>query len=199
MKPQYLLMKLNGRENMRKKALRKDFYMEIRKSWGRFLSLFFIVAIGVAFFSGIRSAEPDMRLSGDAYFDNKNLMDIQVLSTIGLTEADVDALEDVDGVEAAEGGYSLDALCKEGDSEKVVHIFSMQPTMNQVTVEEGRMPESPDECLVDADFLETSEYKIGDKITLKSGSDTEITEQLKSDTFTIVGSASSPFYISFLC
>ena len=54
---------------MRKKALRKDFYMEIRKSFGRFLSIFFIVAIGTAFFSGIRAAEPDMRLSGDAYFD----------------------------------------------------------------------------------------------------------------------------------
>ena len=65
---------------MRKKALRKDFYMEIRKSFGRFLSIFFIVAIGTAFFSGIRAAEPDMRLSGDAYFDQSKLMDLQAVS-----------------------------------------------------------------------------------------------------------------------
>lgn len=54
-----------------KKALRKNFYMEIRHSLGRFLSIFFIVAIGCAFFSGIRASEPDMRYSGDAYFDEK--------------------------------------------------------------------------------------------------------------------------------
>ena len=72
-----------------KKALRKNFYMEIRHSLGRFLSIFFIVAIGCAFFSGIRASEPDMRYSGDAYFDEKNLMDIQVMSTMGLTEDDL--------------------------------------------------------------------------------------------------------------
>ena len=63
---------------MKKRALRKDFYMEIRKSLGRFLSIFFIVALGVSFFSGIRASEPDMRISGDAYFDEKNLMDIKI-------------------------------------------------------------------------------------------------------------------------
>ena len=72
---------------MRKKALRKDFYMEIRKSFGRFLSIFFIVAIGTAFFSGIRAAEPDMRLSGDVYFDQSKLMDLQVISTRKRTSA----------------------------------------------------------------------------------------------------------------
>ena len=94
---------------MGKKALRKDFYMEIRRSLGRFLSIFFIVAIGVAFFSWIRSSELDMRFSGDAYFDKKNLMDIEVISTMGLTDDDVSAIEAVDGIEKAEGGYSVDA------------------------------------------------------------------------------------------
>ena len=74
---------------MKKRALRKDFYMEIRRSLGRFLSIFFIVAIGCAFFSGIRASEPDMRYSGDAYFDNKNMMDLRIISTMGLTEDDV--------------------------------------------------------------------------------------------------------------
>ena len=79
--------------NMKKRALRKDFYMEIRKSLGRFLSIFFIVALGVSFFSGIRASEPDMRISGDTYFDEKNLMDIKVVGTMGLTKEDVTAIE----------------------------------------------------------------------------------------------------------
>ena len=113
---------------MKKKALRKDFYMEIRRSLGRFLSIFFIVAIGCAFFSGIRASEPDMRYSGDEYFDNKNMMDIQVISTMGLTEEDVSAIEAVDGIEYAEGGYSSDLLCTDGANQIVVHVMAILPT-----------------------------------------------------------------------
>ncbi len=182
---------------MSKKALRKDFYMEIRRSMGRFLSIFFIVAIGVAFFSGIRSAEPDMRLSGDAYFDEKNLMDIKVVSTLGLTKEDVKALEEVKGIQKAEPGYSVDALCSVNDSKKVVHITSILPSMNEITVEEGRLPKAADECLVDVDFITSSQYKVGDKITFTSGTEDDIKDTLKTDTYTIVGTASSPCYISF--
>lgn len=171
--------------------------MEIRNSLGRFLSIFFIVAIGVAFFSGIRSTDPDMLYSGDAYFDEKNLMDIQVVGTLGLTEEDEEALAAVDGIEKVEGGYSTDAVCLANDSQKVVHIMSILPTMNVMTVEEGRMPETEDECVLDADFLPESGYDIGDEITFSSGTEDEITDTLVTDTFTIVGTVSSPCYISF--
>lgn len=182
---------------MKKKALRKDFYTEIRKSMGRFLSIFFIVAIGCAFFAGIRSSEPDMRYSGDAYFDRKNLMDLQVISTMGLTDEDVEAIEKLDGIEKAEAGYSVDALCTEGDNQIVMHVMSLLPSMNQVQVENGRLPEKSDECVVDADFLSKSTLKIGDRVTLSSGTDKPVTDSLKEDTFTIVGSVSSPCYIGF--
>ena len=182
---------------MKKKALRKDFYMEIRRSIGRFMSIFFIVAIGCAFFSGIRASEPDMRYSGDAYFDNRNMMDIEVISTLGLTDDDLQAIEDVDGIEAAEGGYSVDVLSSEGDNQIAVHVMSLLPSMNQVQLEDGRLPEAEDECAVDVDYLNESSLKIGDKITLSSGSDDEVTDTLKTDTFTITGAVSSPNYISF--
>lgn len=182
---------------MKKKALRKDFYMEIRRSIGRFLSIFFIVAIGCAFFSGIRSSEPDMRYSGDAYFDKKNLMDIQIISTMGLTEEDLQAVENVAGIEKAEGGYSADVLCTEGDNKIAVHVMSMLPSMNEVQLEDGRLPEKEDECAVDVDYLKEGKLKLGDTITFFSGSDDEITDTLKTDTFTIVGAVSSPCYISF--
>ena len=180
-----------------KKALRKNFYMEIRHSLGRFLSIFFIVAIGCAFFSGIRASEPDMRYSGDTYFDEKNLMDIQVMSTMGLTEDDLDAIRAVDGVLDAEGSYATDVLCTIRGNQVAVHVMALQDKMNQVQLEDGRLPEKENECVIDADYLDGKNLKIGDKITLSSGTSDSLEDTLKTDTFTIVGTVSSPEYIAF--
>lgn len=178
---------------MNKKAMRKDFYMEIRRSLGRFLSIFFIVALGVAFFSGIRSAQPDMLLTGDSYFDGSNLMDLKVVSTFGLTEDDIEAIRNVKGVERAEGGYSLDVLSKGEDNQEVLHLMSVIPEMNTAAVTKGRMPVKAGECLADNE----SDYQVGDVIKLESGTDTDITDSLKTDTLKVVGTGSSPCYISF--
>ena len=175
------------------KATRKDFYREIRKSPGRFLSILFIVALGVAFFSGIRSSEPDMRLTGDAYFDGTNLMDIQVMSTYGVTEDDLAALAEVEGVEAVEGAYSQDFLSTLDDEQTVLHVMSLPEEMNQVAVSEGRLPKAADECMVD----NAMGYEIGDEIVLESGTDDPVEDTLGTDTFTVVGKGSSPCYISF--
>ena len=175
------------------KATRKDFYMEIRRSLGRFLSIFFIVALGVAFFSGIRSSEPDMRATGDAYFDGADLMDIKTVSTLGITEDDIRSIGKVDGVKRAEGGYSADFLCQGEDREIAVHVMSMLPSMNKVTVTKGRLPEKPGECLADDEM----HYKVGDTVVLKSGDGTKVTDTLTTDTLTVVGTGNSPCYISF--
>ena len=92
------------------KALHKDFWMEIRKSKARFISIFLIVALGVAFFSGIQASSPDMRYSGDAYYEAAKLMDLKIQGTLGLTQRDVKAVSDIDGVELAEGSYSTDVM-----------------------------------------------------------------------------------------
>ena len=99
---------------------------------GRFVSIFFIVALGVAFYSGIRASEPSMRFTADQYFDDSKLMDLKVMGTMGLTKADIKAIGKVSGIEAVEGGYSKDVLCPVGDNEKVVHMLSMQKNFNQV-------------------------------------------------------------------
>lgn len=182
---------------MKKKALRKDFYMEIRRSLGRFLSIFFIVALGVSFFSGIRAAEPDMRFSADAYFDEHHLADVKVISTFGLTKKDIDAVRQVDGVKNVEYGYSTDAMCQLKDSEKVVHVMSNLPTMNQVDVLKGRMPKKENECFMDIDFMKMAGYKVGDTVRLKSGTDEGLDKTLKYSSYKIVGAGSSPCYISF--
>lgn len=182
---------------MKKRALRKNFYMEIRKSLGRFLSIFFIVAMGVAFFSGIRSAEPDMRYSADAYFDRNDFMDIQVMGTLGITEEDVTAIEQVEGVEKAEPGYSADMLVDVHGNQKILHVSSVLDSMNDYKAEEGRMPEKSGECLMDQDFAASAGLKVGDSITLLSGTRDPLTDTLQTDTYEITGLGSSVSYISF--
>lgn len=178
---------------MKMKPTHKDFYMEIRKSPGRFLSILFIVALGVAFFSGIRASEPDMRLTGDAYFDESNLMDIKALSTYGVTQDDVDAISKIDGVEHAEGAYSADFMQIVDKKQKVLHVISLQDEMNQVKLSDGRMPQKAGECLADQD----AGYKVGDTIKLRSGTSDEVIDTLTTDTLKVVGLCSSPMYISY--
>lgn len=181
---------------MKKTALRKEFWMSIRRSPGRFLSIFLIVALGVSFFSGIRSSEPDMRISGDRFYDETNLMDLKVQGTLGLTDDDVKALSEVEGIRSAEGGYSVDALCKVDENEKVLHISSYYDTVNKTTVSEGRMPKGDSECVLDEDFMKANGYEIGDTIELSSGTEDPLTDSLKKEELTIVGAGSSPEYIS---
>lgn len=182
---------------MKKRALRKDFYMEIRKNLGRFLSIFFIVAMGVAFFSGIRAAEPDMRYSGDAYFDRNEFMDIQVMGTLGITDKDVEAIRRVEGVEKAEPGYSADVLVDLDGNQKILHVSSIVENMNHFTPEEGTMPGNPGECLIDQDFAESAGLEVGDFITLLSGNQDPVTDTLRTDKYKITGLGSSASYISF--
>ena len=178
---------------MKMKPTSKDFYMEIRKSPGRFLSILFIVALGVAFFSGIRASEPDMRLTGDTYFDESNLMDIKALSTYGVTQDDVDAILKIDGVEHAEGAYSADFMQIVDKKQKVLHVISLQDEMNQVKLSDGQMPQKAGECLADQD----AGYKVGDTIKLRSGTSDEVIDTLTTDTLKVVGLCSSPMYISY--
>ena len=182
---------------MKKNILRKDFIIEIKKTMGRFVSIFFIVALGVAFYSGIRASEPSMRITADQYFDDSELMDLKVMGTMGLTKADIKAIGKVSGIEAVEGGYSKDVLCPVGDNEKVVHMLSMQKNFNQVSVVKGRSPEKAGECLVDEDFLSYTDLKVGDTVAFHSGDGEALTDSLVTDTYKIVGIGNSPLYISF--
>ena len=182
---------------MKKNILRKDFIIEIKKTMGRFVSIFFIVALGVAFYSGIRASEPSMRFTADQYFDDSKLMDLKVMGTMGLTKADIKSIGKVSGIEAVEGGYSKDVLCPVGDNEKVVHMLSMQKNFDQVSVVKGRLPEKAGECLVDEDFLSYTDLKVGDTVTFHSGDGEALTDSLVTDTYKIVGIGNSPLYISF--
>ena len=176
------------------KALHKDFWMEIRKSKVRFISIFLIVALGVAFFSGIQASSPDMRYSGDAYYEAAKLMDLKIQGTLGLTQNDVEAVSDIDGVEMAEGGYSTDVMSGEEDARKVLHLESISSNFNLLTADEGRIPEKSGEIFLDKPFAKNQGYKVGDTISVSEDGDSEL---LKKTTYTVVGIGSSPLYISF--
>lgn len=175
------------------KALHKDFWMEIRKSKARFISIFLIVALGVAFFSGIQAASPDMRFSGDAYYDEARLMDLKVVGTLGLTEDDVEALKKIEGVESAEGAYGTDVICGEGEDQKVLHVESLNKSVNQIKAKKGKIPEKKGEIFLDNEYALARGYEVGDSIKLKQEED----GLLREENYTVCGIGTSPLYISF--
>ena len=177
------------------RAFRKDFIREITKNKGRFLSVFFIVLLGAAFFSGIRSAEGDMKVSADRYYDEVNYMDLKVLGTLGLTDDDLADIAKTDGVKAVYGGKTVEVLHDIGESEQVVKLIALTDGVNEPRVVEGRMPEKEDEILVDTQFLKSSGCEIGDQVTFTSGTEDPLSDSLTGDTFTIVGSATLPYYM----
>ena len=173
----------------KKNRLLTDALREIWQTRNRFLSLFVLAMLAVSFLSGLRTAAPDMEYTADRYYDRQNLMDIQVLSTLGLTEEDVEALEAREGVTAVEGERSLDMVA----GEEIVRVASLPEKINLVAVVEGRLPEAPDECVTEQRLLTELGLGVGDTLTLEAPEDQEDT--LARDTFTIVGVVNSPLYV----
>ena len=182
---------------MKKKALRKEFYMEVRRTWNRFLSLLLITALGVAFFSGIRAAQPDMELSADRYYQETQLMDISVQGTLGVTEEDVESIAALEGVRNAVPCYSMDMFGTVKDEQLNLEVMSIPEQLNLLTLQEGRMPEAEDECVVDYELVKEGSVAIGSKVVLRSADeDLETEDILGVSEFTVTGAVTSPYYIS---
>ena len=178
-----------------KSAMQKDFWREVGHTKSRFFSIMILVALSVAFLSGLKATAPDMKHTGDDYLDSLHLADFQVLSTLGLTDEDIDALKEQENIENAEGEYVLDAFAAAGGSETVVKILSLsEQGISDVLLREGRMPARADECVVEEGMLSLLDIAIGDTITLTPGSKME--DALADDTYTVVGTVRSPVYIS---
>lgn len=180
----------------------KDIFREIKISLGRFLSILCIVAIGVAFFAGIKASAPDMKNSADTYFDKYNVQDIQVYSTIGLTKKNVAAIKKIKGVKSVQPSFSMDTLSQIDSTQMVIKVISygIDQKMNKIRVVEGRMPERENECLVEASSATNKLYgtfHIGDTIKLQSGTDEALSKSLKHTKYKIVGTCYNPNYLSY--
>ena len=175
-----------------KKALLKNSFREIITSYKRFISLLLIALLGVGFFAGLRASSPDMVDSVDKYYKNQNMYDIEVISTLGLTDGDINAIKEIENVENVYGTYSEDILVKTDNEEIVSKVLTIED-VNKPKLIEGKMPENPDECVVEKSFLTNTKKNIGDTITLEANQENEILKELN---LKIVGVVDSPLYIS---
>lgn len=175
---------------MKKNRIITTSIREIKNSFKRFLSLLIMSMLGVGVFVGIRMAAPDMLSSLDYYYDNANYYDIKILSTLGLTNDDINALSRIDGVKEVYGSYSKDVVVDMGSTEIVIKVIGITDDVNKVDIISGRRPKNNNEIIVEENFLKLEKLKLGDKITLED-EDTFFNRELE-----IVGTVKSPLYIS---
>ena len=190
---------------MARRSLLKDLFRSLTNTKARFLSIMAIIALGVGFFSGINATEPDMILSADQYYQTQRLSDFRLISPLGFQAADIEAVRTLSGVGAVQAGYSKDLfLTTAGGNTATVKIYSYDAAdyqsgdgLNVPTVIEGRLPEQAGEIAVDASRSLPDELGIGSAVTLSVPDGEQLTDFLKTGTYTIVGLIDSPLYITY--
>jgi putative ABC transport system permease protein len=133
--------------------------------------------LGTAFFAGLRSTSYDMKYSADRYYDAAAMMDLRILGTYGITEEDIRDLQNLEGVAAAEGFFSVDAICRLEDKQLVMKVMSVGERINLPVVTEGRLPADASECFIDAGVPVTGKIRVGQKITLSEGREGDVLPQ----------------------
>lgn len=187
-----------------RKAVFKDFIRNIKGSLGRFFAIMAIVAIGVAFFAGVTASSGDMKHSSDSYYDEYNMNDIRILSSIGFTSQDIEAVSKVYGVKAVYKTNTHDVLVDYDGRENVAHISGVpvgkasddDSYINQLRIKEGRLPQNDKECVVKYEDTRKS-MKVGDVISFKSGTEDDINDTFKDTEYTVVGIVYTPCYVSY--
>ena len=187
-----------------RKAVFKDFIRNIKESLGRFFAIMAIVAIGVAFFAGVTASSGDMKHSSDSYYDEYNMNDIRILSSIGFTSQDIEAVSKVSGVKAVYKTNTQDVLVDYDGRENVAHISGIpvgkasddDSYINQLRIKEGRLPQNDKECVVKYEDTRKS-MQVGDVISFKSGTEDDINDTFKDTEYTVVGIVYTPCYVSY--
>ena len=150
---------------MVKKASTKDFFREIKNTFSRFVSITLLLLVGVSFYVGLRSTSPDMLYTIDKYYDEYNMYDIEVISTIGLEQADLDVIREIDGVSNVESTINFELLSKKDNQEMVSRVYTLTDSVNQLELISGRMPEAENECVLVTVF-NLFEYSLGEEIEI---------------------------------
>lgn len=187
-----------------RKAVFKDFIRNIKGSLGRFFAIMAIVAIGVAFFAGVTASSGDMKYSSDSYYDEYNMNDIRILSSIGFNSQDIEAVSKVSGVKAVYKTNTQDVLVDYDGRENVAHISGIpvgkasddDSYINQLRIKEGRLPQNDKECVVKYEDTRKS-MQVGDVISFKSGTEDDINDTFKDTEYTVVGIVYTPCYVSY--
>ncbi|WP_207577998.1 FtsX-like permease family protein [Listeria seeligeri] len=180
---------------MKRTALWKDIFREIWRSKSRFISIFMLIMLGVAFFSGLKATGPDMLLTADNYFNKYELANFRVQSTYGIDQTDKQALEDISGVEEVELGYTADVLIDDKNIVTKLYSTSKNNSLDQYKVTSGRLPEKSGEIALDDNDIIHENVKIGDKVTFVNSDGSKLTNTLDKTTYKVVGFVQSPSYI----
>lgn len=190
-----------------KNAHLKDTFRELWRTRSRFIAIFAIIALGTGFFAGVKVTCPDMQLTADRYFDDYRLMDLRLVSTYGFNREDTEAVRSSAAVREMMPAYTLDAIVKTKNEDKVAKIHSIPGIksdgsnsgfLNGYRVIEGRLPQKQGECAIEKGKLGGADIKIGERITLDSGKEDEaITERLKNTEYEVVGYVETPYYLTF--
>lgn len=188
---------------MRNRTFIKDIFRSITHSWSRFWAIFAIVALGAGFFAGLRATGTDMQATGDVYYDQSNMMDIELISTMGFSDNDISAIAQTGGVENVMAVHRADVISDIGGEEQTIRIHGLPDDaeesgayMNRPVLVSGRMPENPGECLFGISKLNTSSLELGDVITLQD-EDGTLGDTIRYQQYTVVGFVHSAYYISF--
>lgn len=178
------------------KEIRRSTFREIKSSFGRFMAIFSIIALGVGFFSGLKVSREVMVTAVEGYLNEHAFYDFRLLSTLGFEEEAVSFLRGQEDVEAAEGSVSIDILYEtESGSQGVVKAHSLTENVNIVELVEGRLPETDNECVVDSNLF--NKDSIGSVIYLSQDNEADTMEYFKYSAYTIVGTVQSPLYIQY--
>ena len=182
-----------------KSALLKDSIKEIKNTYKRFLSILVMAFLGVGFFAGMRAASPDMVDTIDQYYKESQVYDIKILSTLGLTNDDIDALSEIDEIENTVGTYETDGKIEIDNKEIITKIMSVEK-LNKPILLQGNLPKTQNECVVEDSFLTANHKSIGDTIEVEvektKNDEGEEVEYLNKNILKIVGTVKSPLYIS---
>ncbi len=188
------------------KTMLKDTLREIRKSFGRFFSILAIAAIGVAFFAGVTASSSDMKASSDKYYDDQNFMDIRIISSVGFTDEDIEAIRSVEGIEGLFAAHTADVVVNSEGIQSAVRVMSVPDSgldednssyINRLRLKEGRLPQADGECVVKYTQAFSGKIQIGDKLVLESGSSEDISETVKESEYTVVGIVYTPYYLTY--
>ena len=153
-----------------KQAYSKDIFRTIQKEKKRFIALMLITLLGVCMLTGLKASCDDLRYSADLFFDEHNLFDLKILSTLGLTDADVEALKAVDGVKDAEGTFSDTVYTTHDNKKKSVELKALSERgINVPYILEGSLPEKENEIAVTKKYCNETGKKVGDFIEIEEG------------------------------
>ena len=182
-----------------KSALLKDSIKEIKNTYKRFLSILVMAFLGVGFFAGMRAASPDMVDTIDQYYKESQVYDIKILSTLGLTNDDIDALSEIDEIENTVGTYETEGKIEIDNKDIITKIMSVEK-LNKPILLQGNFPKTQNECVVEDSFLTANHKSIGDTIEVEvektKNDEGEEVEYLNKNILKIVGTVKSPLYIS---